>query len=62
MGEVAAAEGAPVEDGVEVVRGAKGVDGGSVQVVGDTPPPEPAGTVAREPGTGQGQMMVIWGA
>ena len=26
---------APVEDGVEVVRGAKGVDGGAVQVVGD---------------------------
>ena len=37
MGEVPAAEGAPVEDGVEVVRGAKGVDGGAVQVVGEHP-------------------------
>ena len=37
MGEVSAADGAPVEDGVEVVRGAKGVDGGSVQVVGEHP-------------------------
>jgi len=38
MGEVHAAEDAPVEDGVELVRGAKGVDGGSVQVVGEHPP------------------------
>lgn len=37
MGEVTALEDAEVEDGVEVVRGAKGVDGGSVQVVGDHP-------------------------
>jgi phosphoribosylformylglycinamidine cyclo-ligase len=37
MGEVSAADGAPVDDGVEVVRGAKGVDGGSVQVVGEHP-------------------------
>ena len=37
MGEVTALEDARVEDGVEVVRGAKGVDGGSVQVVGEHP-------------------------
>ena len=37
MGEVHAADGAPVEDGTEVVRGAKGVDGGAVQVVGEHP-------------------------
>ena len=37
MGEVHPADGAPVVDGVEVVRGAKGVDGGSVQVVGEHP-------------------------
>ena len=37
MGEVFEAATAPVEDGVEVVRGAKGVDGGSVQVVGSHP-------------------------
>lgn len=37
IGEVSDLEGAPVEDGVEVVHGAKGVDGGSVQVVGDHP-------------------------
>ena len=37
LGEVHAADGAPVEDGVEVVHGAKGVDGGSVQVVGAHP-------------------------
>ncbi|HHU09199.1 MAG TPA: phosphoribosylformylglycinamidine cyclo-ligase [Intrasporangiaceae bacterium] len=37
MGEIFAAGSAPVEDGVEVVRGAKGVDGGSVQVVGTHP-------------------------
>ena len=34
MGEAFAAGAAPVEDGIEVVRGAKGVEGGSVQVVG----------------------------
>jgi len=28
---------APIQDGVEVVRGTKGVDGGSVQVVGTAP-------------------------
>ncbi|KGN36218.1 phosphoribosylformylglycinamidine cyclo-ligase [Knoellia subterranea] len=37
MGEVSALEDAQVADGVEVVRGAKGVDGGSVQVVGTHP-------------------------
>ena len=37
IGEVSALEGAPVQTGVEVVHGAKGVDGGSVQVVGDHP-------------------------
>ena len=37
MGEVHEAGAAPVEDGVEVVRGAKGVDGGAVQVVGEHP-------------------------
>jgi phosphoribosylformylglycinamidine cyclo-ligase len=37
MGEVHAVEDAPVESGVEVVRGAKGVDGGAVQVVGEHP-------------------------
>ncbi|WP_377645221.1 phosphoribosylformylglycinamidine cyclo-ligase [Oryzobacter terrae] len=37
MGEVHEAATAPVVDGVEVVRGAKGVDGGAVQVVGDHP-------------------------
>ena len=37
MGEVHAADGAPVEAGTEVVRGAKGVDGGAVQVVGEHP-------------------------
>ena len=37
IGEVSAREGAPVQPGVEVVHGAKGVDGGSVQVVGDHP-------------------------
>lgn len=39
LGEVFAAEDAPIEDGVEVVRGAKGVHGGSVQVVGTHPVP-----------------------
>ncbi|GAA2737859.1 phosphoribosylformylglycinamidine cyclo-ligase [Pedococcus aerophilus] len=37
IGDVSDLEGAPVEDGVEVVHGAKGVDGGSVQMVGDHP-------------------------
>ena len=37
MGDVRSLEGARIESGVEVVRGAKGVDGGSVQVVGDHP-------------------------
>ena len=37
MGEVLEAATAPLEGGVEVVRGAKGVDGGSVQVVGEHP-------------------------
>ena len=37
LGEVTALEGAPVEEGVEVVRGAKGVEGGAVQVVGEHP-------------------------
>ncbi|MGL5850768.1 MAG: phosphoribosylformylglycinamidine cyclo-ligase [Phycicoccus sp.] len=38
MGEVYRADDAPLADGVEVVRGAKGVDGGSVQLVGEHPP------------------------
>ena len=37
LGEVTDLEGAPVEDGVEVVHGAKGVEGGAVQVVGEHP-------------------------
>ena len=37
MGEVHAVEDAPVEAGVEVLRGAKGVEGGTVQVVGEHP-------------------------
>jgi phosphoribosylformylglycinamidine cyclo-ligase len=37
MGEVAAAAETRPVDGVEVVRGAKGVDGGSVQLVGEHP-------------------------
>ena len=37
LGEVEALEGASLEPGVEVVHGAKGVDGGAVQVVGDHP-------------------------
>ncbi|KAB7745138.1 phosphoribosylformylglycinamidine cyclo-ligase [Nostocoides sp. F2B08] len=37
MGEVHAQDEAPIEVGVEVVRGAKGVDGGSVQLVGQHP-------------------------
>ncbi len=39
IGEVSTLDGAPVLAGVEVVHGAKGVDGGSVQVVGDHPGP-----------------------
>jgi phosphoribosylformylglycinamidine cyclo-ligase len=39
IGEVHEADGAPLEDGREVVRGAKGVDGGSVQLVGSHPTP-----------------------
>ncbi|MGB7818525.1 MAG: phosphoribosylformylglycinamidine cyclo-ligase [Ornithinibacter sp.] len=39
MGEVSEAADVTLEDGVEVVRGAKGVDGGSVQVVGAHPNP-----------------------
>ncbi len=37
MGEVSEAADAGIQDGVEVVRGAKGVDGGSVQVLGSHP-------------------------
>jgi phosphoribosylformylglycinamidine cyclo-ligase len=37
VGEVHAAEDAPVEDPHEVVRGAKGVSGGAVQLVGEHP-------------------------
>jgi phosphoribosylformylglycinamidine cyclo-ligase len=37
IGEITALEDAPVEAGTEVVRGAKGVDGGGVQVVGEHP-------------------------
>ena len=37
IGEVTAADAAPVESGVEVVRGTKGVEGGAVQVVGEHP-------------------------
>ena len=37
IGEVTAADAAPVEPGVEVVRGTKGVEGGAVQVVGEHP-------------------------
>ncbi|MEO5609375.1 MAG: phosphoribosylformylglycinamidine cyclo-ligase, partial [Ornithinibacter sp.] len=39
IGEVSEAATAGLEDGVEVVRGAKGVDGGSVQVLGSHPTP-----------------------
>ena len=38
IGDVTGAEDARIDDGHEVVRGAKGVDGGSVQVVGEHPP------------------------
>ena len=37
LGDVSDRATARVEDGVEVVQGAKGVDGGSVQVVGTHP-------------------------
>jgi phosphoribosylformylglycinamidine cyclo-ligase len=37
LGEVTDLESAPIEDGVEVVHGAKGVEGGAVQVVGEHP-------------------------
>jgi len=37
LGQVSDLATAPIQDGVEVVRGAKGVDGGSVQVVGTHP-------------------------
>jgi phosphoribosylformylglycinamidine cyclo-ligase len=37
IGEVTGAEDAPVDGGHEVVRGAKGVEGGAVQLVGDHP-------------------------
>jgi phosphoribosylformylglycinamidine cyclo-ligase len=37
LGEVSDLATAPVQDGVEVIRGTKGVDGGSVQVVGTSP-------------------------
>ncbi len=37
LGDVSDRASAKVEDGVEVVQGAKGVDGGSVQVVGTHP-------------------------
>jgi phosphoribosylformylglycinamidine cyclo-ligase len=37
LGDVSERSSARVEDGVEVVQGAKGVDGGSVQVVGTHP-------------------------
>jgi len=37
IGEVTAVEAAVVDDAYEVVRGAKGVEGGTVQLVGDHP-------------------------
>jgi phosphoribosylformylglycinamidine cyclo-ligase len=37
LGQVSDLATAPIQDGVEVVRGTKGVDGGSVQVVGMSP-------------------------
>ena len=39
LGSVSDLATAPLQDGVEVVRGAKGVDGGSVQVIGSHPLP-----------------------
>ena len=35
LGEVTGAENAPVDPAYEVVHGAKGVDGGTVQIVGE---------------------------
>jgi len=37
LGQVSELATAPIQDGVEVVRGTKGVDGGSVQLVGTSP-------------------------
>jgi phosphoribosylformylglycinamidine cyclo-ligase len=37
LGDVSDLSAAPIQDGIEVVRGTKGVDGGSVQVVGTSP-------------------------
>jgi phosphoribosylformylglycinamidine cyclo-ligase len=37
LGQVSDLSSAQIQDGVEVVRGTKGVDGGSVQVVGTSP-------------------------
>jgi phosphoribosylformylglycinamidine cyclo-ligase len=37
LGQVSDLATAPIQDGVEVVQGTKGVDGGSVQVVGTSP-------------------------
>jgi len=37
LGQVSDLAAAPIQDGIEVVRGTKGVDGGSVQVVGTSP-------------------------
>ena len=37
LGEVSDLSTAPIQEGVEVIRGTKGVDGGSVQVVGTSP-------------------------
>jgi phosphoribosylformylglycinamidine cyclo-ligase len=37
LGDITTLERAEIEAGTEVVRGAKGVDGGSVQVVGQHP-------------------------
>jgi len=37
MGEIHGVDGAPIQEGVEVVHGAKGIDGGSVQIVGTHP-------------------------
>jgi phosphoribosylformylglycinamidine cyclo-ligase len=37
LGQVSDLAKAPIQDGIEVIRGTKGVDGGSVQVVGTSP-------------------------
>jgi phosphoribosylformylglycinamidine cyclo-ligase len=37
LGQVSELSAAPIQEGVEVVRGTKGVDGGSVQMVGTSP-------------------------